>query len=535
MNDKQKRPARARVMRPKNSGYSEAGASYRKRAMKGFNAISGSPQNDIDVNNRTLRQRCRTLYMAAPIATSAIRTNRTNVIGTGLRLLANVDAEVTGMTPEEAAEWNKKTEREFRLWASRKQNCDAAGVNNFAALQQLALQSWLMSGDVFAVVQRRETTPMQPYGLRIQLVEADRVATPSAETVYSPLTTNGYNNDTKNVIFDGVEVDKSGMAVAYHIRSTYPEDYVSLEKTTDWIRVEAIGKETGLPQILQIMESERCGQYRGVPYLAQVIEPLLQMRRYTESELMAALVESFFTAWIKTNDDASEYPFEEVREDIPREVKGDNEYEMGPGTVHTLEQGEDIVFGDPKRPASGFSSFVRCLSEQVGAALEIPADLLLKSFNASYSASRAALLEAWKAFSMRREWFADDFCRPIYEIWMHEAVASGRIYAPGFFTDPIMRDAYLGASWVGPSQGQLDPTKEVKAEILAVENGFSTRQQSATRINGSDWNANMQQVLRENEIMAEAKAILEPEKMLSDNAEYKKDNDYDQKQNPNEL
>lgn len=32
-------------------------------------------------------------------------------------------------------------------------------------------------------------------------------------------------------------------------------------------------------------------QYRGVTYLAQIIEPLLQMRRYTEGELMAALVE----------------------------------------------------------------------------------------------------------------------------------------------------------------------------------------------------------------------------------------------------
>ena len=32
------------------------------------------------------------------------------------------------------------------------------------------------------------------------------------------------------------------------------------------------------------MDSERPDQYRGVPYLAQVIEPLLQLRRYTESE-----------------------------------------------------------------------------------------------------------------------------------------------------------------------------------------------------------------------------------------------------------
>lgn len=83
-----------------------------------------------------------------------------------------------------------------------------------------------------------------------------------------------------------------------------------------------------------------------------------------------------------------------------------------------MEPGEDVVFADPKRPGSGFPGFVEAVATQVGAALEIPKDLLMKAFNASYSASRAALLEAWKAFQMRRQWFTADFCRPIYEIWL---------------------------------------------------------------------------------------------------------------------
>lgn len=66
------------------------------------------------------------------------------------------------------------------------------------------------------------------------------------------------------------------------------------------------------------MDSERPDQYRGVPYLAQVIEPLLQLRRYTESELMAALVQSFFTAWIETETDPSGTPFKKsAQETLP--------------------------------------------------------------------------------------------------------------------------------------------------------------------------------------------------------------------------
>ena len=60
---------------------------------------------------------------------------------------------------------------------------------------------------------------------------------------------------------------------------------------TTWTRVKAYQEHTGLPNVVHVMDSERPDQYRGVSYLAQVIEPLLQMRRYTESELMAAVIE----------------------------------------------------------------------------------------------------------------------------------------------------------------------------------------------------------------------------------------------------
>ena len=469
--------------------------------------MSGSPKEDIDVHNGTLRQRARMLYMAAPIATSAIKTNRTNVIGIGLRLQSRIDREALGMDQAAADAWQAKTEREFAIWANKKANCDATGINNFYAMQQLALASWLVSGDVFAVVKQSTPTPLAPYALRIHLIEADRVATPTDTNIVTPMLMTTGKAANGNTIYDGVEVDKNGMIEAYHIRSTYPFEYGTAD--TKWARVKAYGELTGLPNILHIMDSERPDQYRGVSYLAQVIEPLLQLRRYTESELTAAVVESFFTAFIKTTAGAGDNPFNEVGSSLPEVSRDPNEYEMGPGQINIMEPGEDVTFADPKRPASGFNAFLRAVAEQVGAALEIPADLLLKSFNASYSASRAALLEAWKSFKMRRDWFVADFCAPIYEIWMAEAVARGRIIAPGFFSDPAIRAAYLGAEWIGPSQGQLDPVKEITAEVMAVHEGISTREQSTIRLNGGQWDNNVDQLARENAKLAAANAALQ--------------------------
>lgn len=497
-----KRPAYKRPVHVINKGYSEAGASHKKRSLKGFKAQSGSPQEDIDFNNFTLRQRARMLYMAAPIATSAIKTNRTNVIGQGLRFSSRIDRETLGMSAEAAANWQRRTEKEFAIWAENRMACDVMGLNDFYELQQVAFIAWLLSGDVFCLFKNGKATNTNPYTMRLQLIEADRVATKTVWNVSNGRLTEGENPKNKNAIHDGVEVDETGRVVAYWIRSTYPFEVTT--KQTTWERIEAVGKNTGMPNILHIMDAERPDQYRGASYLAQVIEPLLQLRRYTESEITAAMIESCFAGFIKTEARPDEIPMNETGQIEPDEPSNPDDFNFGPGEFNVLKPGEDIAFTDPKRPANGFGTFTRAIAEQVGAALEIPADLLLKAFNASYSASRGALLEAWKAFRMRRAWFVKDFCKPIYENWLAEAVALGRINAPGFFADPAIRKAWSGSEWTGPSQGQLNPVQEIQAEVLAVQHGFSTHEQSTARLNGGNWNHNVEVLANESAALVNA-------------------------------
>ena len=363
MKDNKKVPARGTGARPmQNKGYGDAGASYTKKSLKGFTARSGSPREDIDANNYTLRQRARMLYMSAPVATSAIKTNRTNVIGSGLWLNSRINRATLGLSEEQARAWQHKTEEEFELWAADKRNCDALGVSNFYSAQGLAFSAQLLSGDVFVVLKHVPTTQNKPYGLRFQMVEADRVATPTAMLGANLAVFNTTGTAANgNQIYDGVEVDKeNGEIVAYHIRNTYP--YEATVAPTKWARVEAYGKETGLPNILHIMEAERPEQYRGVTYLAQVIEPLLQARRYTDSELTAAVVESFYTAFITTELSPNDMPYNEVGSEGQLPVSdNENEYEMGPGTINLLKPGENVEFAEPKRPAGGFDAFMNAV------------------------------------------------------------------------------------------------------------------------------------------------------------------------------
>jgi len=176
-----------------------------------------------------------------------------------------------------------------------------------------------------------------------------------------------------------------------------------------------------------------------------------------------------------------------VPEDELIDEEDETTLELAPGVVLDLGEGEKAHDITPGRSNANFKVFVEAICQQIGAALEIPYELLMKHITASYSASRGALEEAWKMFKIYRTWLANDFCQPIYEEWLAKAVAKGRIKAPGFFADPLRHKAYCKAAWNGLARGLLVPKKEAEAAVLRVENGFSTRSVETMEITGSDF------------------------------------------------
>lgn len=487
-----KRTAARQKLQILNSGYSNYGASVVKKSLAGWLHAGGSSREDIEDNVSILRQRTRDLYMGVPIANGAVKTMRTNIVGRGLRLKPNIDTELLGISPEERRTLEKQIEREWNIWAEST-DCDMARIDNFCELQQLAFLNWLISGDCLAVLPVKPRLN-QPYDLRVQLIEADRLCSPD-------------NCDTiDNKIVGGVEVDQSGEVVAYHIADHHPLSYAYAD--ISWQRVEAFGKTTGRRNVLHLMNRERIGQRRGVPFLAPVIESLKQLGRYTDAELVAAVVSGMFTVFIEKADASSEDAIGSI---IPEEVQVDAEdettIELAPGAVIDLNEGEKAHDMNPGRPNANFGGFVEAICQQIGASLEIPYELLMKRFNSSYTASKGALEEAWKMFNMYRDWLATDFCQPVYEEWLTEAVAKGRIKAPGFFTDPVIRKAYCGAKWNGPAKGMLDPVKEVTAAEKRVQNGFSTRSDETMQMTGTSYYNNIEQLKHEEKELREVKKI----------------------------
>lgn len=472
-------------------GYS--GASRQRPALRHFTPPAADADSDTVGDLDTLRARSRDLVRNAPLAGGAINTLVTNVVGTGLTLQARVDAELLGLDEDAAAAWQRAAEREWLLW-SESTLCDVTRGQDFYGLQALAFRSALESGDVFAVLPSLET-PGWPYRLAVQLIEADRCCNPN------------WRADTDTLV-SGVEMDAWGAPVRYHFASRHPG--ARRGKGISWAPVEAVGAATGRRNVLHLFSRRRPGQTRGVPVLAGVIEPIKQLGRYTEAELQAAVVSGAFAVFVTMDAAAFGDLFgdDTLRDQyLAPSTRWDGSVGSasmdGPGRAVNLMPGEKVEQVNPGRPNDKFEPFFDAIAAQVGMELEIPREVLLKVFNSSYSAARAALLDAWRFFRGRRDWLSGAFCQPIYETFLAESIAAGRLAAPGFFADPAIRRAWCGSVWVGDGPGSIDPQKEISAAADRVALGVSTRAAESVLYDGGDWEAKTRQLAREAKLRRE--------------------------------
>lgn len=452
------------------------GASRRRESMRAWNPSRGSADRDTITTMETLRARAKDLARNVPVASAAVLTMCTNVVGTGLKCRPHLNATLLGITQEQAEEWETRARYGFELWANSK-NCDAERKSTFAQLQDLALRTQLVSGDCFALTPMKPT-PASPFALSIKLLEADRCQNPT-----------GYLDTDQ--LAGGVETDLHGAPVAYYFTTTSPNSLsASTYAQLDTIRVPAFGAESGRPLVLHMFKPDRPDQRRGVTWLAPVIEPIKQQGRYQDAEIMSAVVSGMYTVFVRTPGGSGEWdgnvPYDDKVEKLG--VEDDKKsLELKYGGVVDLAEGEDVSFANPGRPNPNYDPFVNSIFREIGAALGLPYEVMLKYFSSSYTAARAAFLEGWKTFRRARLDLSSDFCQPVYETWLLEAISIGFLEAPGFFEDSLRRLLWSQALWVGDAPGQLDPLKETQAHKLQVDEQFKDRTTATMEVTGGDY------------------------------------------------
>lgn len=472
----------------------EIGSSYNSVRVDNKNTLGwatsmGSADADTIPYANPLRWQARDLDRNNPLAAGGIDTIVDNVVATGLRPQSSIDRTILGLSEDEASRWQTEAERFFYLWANSRDG-DVTRQGDFWEHQALVLINTLLSGDVFTIRRFKERRGAI-FGTCLQMVEADRCETPpEMEGIDSR-------------VYGGVEVDPDGEPRRYHFLKNHPGDVYLRGKALaphEYVAVNAYDDQ-GVPLCLHHFARRRPDQKRGISLFAPVMEQFKQLGRYTEAELTAAVVSGMFSVFIKTPSPTGSV----LPGTIPGQVGGKQVTPNGTGLtklqsgmIMDLAPGEDVEFANPNRPNTAFDPFTASILKHIGVGLGLPHEVLVKHFTASYSASRAAIMEAWKMFRRRRQWLVSSDCQPIYAWVISEAVSRGYLRAPGFFDDPLRRAAWLGTTWRGAPMGQLDPLKEAKAakEWLGIPGALTVQQLTAEQF-GTDYEDNLAQVARE--------------------------------------
>ncbi len=460
---------------------SHRGASLTARELSSWTPGLGSADADLLGELPTLVSRSRDLARNHGIAAGAVQTQVDNVVGTGLRLSSTPDFRLLGRTKEWADEWSANVEAQWRVW-SENVWCDAARSLTFAGMTAQVFRSGIVNGEALALPMWLPERDV-PFASAMQLVEPDRLCNP-------------HGVPDSQYLRAGIEINRYGSPQAYWIRKTHPGDSQMgfIAATEEWERVPAF-TAFGRRQVVHVHEKERTGQSRGKPIFTSIMPMFRMLDHYERSELQAAIVNAMIAAFIETPLDS-----ETIAEmfggsgEALRSAHSEWRAKLESGSLITMFPGDKLSPFTPSRPNSAYSQFVENVQRHIGTGLNMPFELLMKDFSkTNYSSARAALLEAWRYFNGRRLWLATYWAKPVYDLWLEEAVNKGLVEAPDFYEN---RAGWTRCKWIGPGRGWVDPVKEAQAAQIRMEAGLSTLEDECAA-QGLDWEEVLAQRARE--------------------------------------
>lgn len=460
---------------------------------------NGSADADLLDEVSTITNRARDLVRNNPIASGVRQTLIDNIIGSQLRLSSQPSYRLLGKDKDWASEWGGKVEDEFATWADTVE-CDIARSNTFLGLTTQGASGAFTNGDGIGVILWQPRKGAR-WSTRLQVVEADRMDTP-------PWLINKAN------LRKGVEIDDFGAPVAYWIMKYHPGDkhaYLNLANQDNWVRIPAF-TPWGRRRVIHLYDKERAGQSRGKSIFTAVMREFKTVGEYMGSEVQAAASNALIASIVE-----SDLPPDMVADLLGGQEGGvAGHYQAIVDSYHRkkMEGGMNLVAPlgtkitgfSTNRPNVAFNGFMEAVMRHIAAGLNLPYELLVKDFSkTNYSSARAALLEAWRFFQVKRSWLRDQWLDPCFEAWLEEAVNLGRIDAPDYYDNQY---AYSACRWIFAGRGWVDPTKEAKASQLRMDAGLSTLENEAAE-QGLDWYEVLEQRARERKAMEEL-GLLEP-------------------------
>lgn len=406
-----------------------------------------------------LRIRSWQSYIESEITKTVIDRYVTWVVGRGLKLQSSPNIKVlesegfNDLTREQKDEFTRITEERFSTFSQSKYSSWNEGYN-LHENEKKAFKNTLIGGDVLVVLRYTKKQ------VSIQLIDGQHVQSP-------PLSTQNSNR-----VVSGVEIDKRGRHVAYHVKTS----------RLGFERISATPKKSRPAMAFMVYGSEyRCDSVRGLPLIGTVLETLKKLDRYKEATVGSAEERAKIPFQVvhginstgenpmqkrlayAMDADSNELPTDSDGREIARLVAVTTQKDVfnmpQDSKLEALESKVELNFGE----------FYDANFEAICSSVGIPPNVARMVYDDNFSASRAALKDWEHSLRVIRKRFSDQFNKPIYDFWLWTEVMSGKVQAVGLQNalldeNRMAIDAYMNARWIGAQVPHIDPLKEAKAE-----------------------------------------------------------------------
>lgn len=437
-------------------------------------------------------------YLKSDIAQILVNRLVTWVVGAGLKLQAEPDDKIINA---EGFNFNKKEftsviESRFNLYGKNR-ICDYAKRRTLAGLAKIAKKHSILGGDVLCVLRTGKNGP------NIQLIDGIDICTPWVSK-YA-------NKEGGNEIIHGVEVNKSGRHIAYHVIN---KDGMS------WTRIPAVGERTRRLQAFLIYGNDyRVDDVRGLPLLSAIIEKIKKLDRYTEATVGGAEERAKIPIFVEhgVNSTGQNPMINNLK--LAANAGEENEPQGKYGTIEDTSKKVAMTTGktlintpidstlkslDSKQEVN-FGDFMDKNFTYLAASLNIPVEIALMLFQNNFSSSRMAG-KMWETLlDIQRSELTTDFYKPFYNIFLELEILKDKVKADGYFSalnngDIVFVEAFQNCRFTGPKVPHVDPLKEVKAETEKLKEGLTTREKATEDLGGGDFAQNQERLKEEENI-----------------------------------
>jgi lambda family phage portal protein len=345
---------------------------------------------------------------------------------------------------------NDAIERAFGEWA-RRGVCESSGRLSFVDVQQLLVETAARDGEFLV---RKVPGADNRFGFALQILDVDRLDVDRNESF----------PDGRRIVM-GVELTPAGVPSHYWLHKGHPSD-AQWQGMSRWERVPAL-------EVYHGFRAQRPEQTRGCPWMHTAMARMQHLSGFEEAAVIAARVGASKMGFFTTEDgDATSLATD-------KGTDGALYDQVEPGAIPTLPAGVSFASFNPDYPSQAFDPFVKATLRGIASGLGVAYHTLANDLSGvNFSSARAGTLEERDNWMAAQEWFATSFLYPLFTDWLRQAFLRGAVTLANGAPLPFAQlERFNRPLWQGRRWQWVDPTKDIEANVAAIDAGLKSRRQ----------------------------------------------------------